>query len=209
MSRNGFISDNLYDMRDRFKRNHKEHLQSSAAPDEPSRPEEQEVPVSSPEHAGIEAAHSAPPVPKEQSNVSHLPQLTTSRNDSDAAREARDLEGRLLRDRSFADADAEYLQKYHASLEDFRSQVDSLLAELRSLSKEQSSSPDYARRVDALRLKYFHAYGKFDAMRTNRSSGSGVSGSNVNVTLPSQWGIVAGIVAAALIVSLTLIFIFG
>ena len=209
MSRNGFISDNLYDMRDRFKRNHEERLQSPAPSEESSPREEQEVLTLSKETPGSVAKTSVAEVAKEHSGVSSLPQLSSSRSNSDAAREARDLEGRLLRDRSFAEADAEYLQKYRASLEDFRSQVDSLLTELRALGKEHANSADYARRVDALRLKYFHAYGKFDAMRTNRSSSAGSSGSDVNVTLPSQWGIVAGIVAASLIVSLTLIFIFG
>lgn len=208
MSRNGFISDNLYDMRDRFKRNHEERQQSPAPRDEPSPRKEQDVLTLSKETPGSVAKSSVAEVGKEYSGVSSLPQLSSSRSSSDAAREARDLEGRLLRDRSFAEADAEYLQKYRASLEDFRSQVDSLLTELRTLGKEHADSADYARRVDALRLKYFHAYGKFDAMRANRSS-TGPSGSDVNVTLPSQWGIVAGIVAAALIVSLTLIFIFG
>ncbi|MBR7106896.1 MAG: hypothetical protein IKC89_00635 [Lentisphaeria bacterium] len=202
MSRNGFISDNLYDMRDRLKRNYEERQHSGAAPDTPE--PSQDTPVAAPRKPQPDIQ-----TKEERSVISSLPQLSSSRDNDDAAREARDLEGRLLRDCSFADADAGYLKSYHAALEDFRTSVEELLTELRSLDKEHLHPAEYAKKVDHLRLKYFHAYGKFDAVRSHRSTTSSPESSDLKVTMPSQWYLVAGIIAASLIVSLTLIFIFG
>ena len=202
MSRNGFISDNLYDMRDRLKRNHEERQQPNVIPDT------QELPQNT-GSAAPQSRQSDTKVEEERAPLSSLPQLSSSRYNDDAAREARDLEGRLLRDRSFADADAGYLKSYQAALENFQSSTEELLSELRSLDKRSLSPAEYAKKVDHLRLKYFHAYGKFDAVRSHRNGGAAASGSDVRVTMPSQWYLVAGIIAASLIVSLTLVFIFG
>ena len=98
-------------------------------------------------------------------------------------------------------------------MEEFHHAMEKILAELRDLNPSALSNDEYARRIDALRMEYFRRYGKFESLCAgSRNAAAPVGGSdcgNSTQRYPSQWGIISGIIAAALIVSLTLLFIFG
>ena len=204
MSRKGYISDNLYDMRDRFKRNHAEHIVAVPA---------QSVPAEAP--AEIVAAPASAVLPPEQpcerqQNVvsPRLPGLNDNREYGDHSRERRNLEGRLLRDLSFAEAESE---KYSRKLEAagaYRSVIAELLDELNTLDSSAKDAGSYAKELDILRIKYFHASGRFESENSMLTGKAESAGNNAPLKI-SQWPLALAIICSAVIVALTMLFIFG
>ena len=187
MSRDRFISDNLYSMRERFKRNHEENVSASAIPEEL-------MPAGKPE---------ASPMP-EPVTVNRISGISTGNSNSEIVRDIRELEGRLLRDLSFIDAENEIAQQRNKALSDFRETALNLLDKLKQEKLD-------TKEIDRLRSSYFQAYGRFEAMfelRKNQKS------SSVELPCPpaapqAVWPMVVAILLSGGLVALTLLLLFG
>ena len=106
MSRDKFISDDLYNMRERFKRNYSERSPETA-------PEKRDIPAAESESEAVKSFASRQEVPsvadaetntsnvQGKNHVSRLPQIVAAGDNSDTAKERRELEGKILRDLSF------------------------------------------------------------------------------------------------------------
>ena len=187
MSRDRFISDNLYSMRERFKRNHEENISASAIPEE------------------LMPAEKPAPVPaQEPVTVSRISGISTTNANSETVRDIRELEGRLLWDLSFIDAENEIAQQRNKTLSNFR---ETALNILDKLKQEQLDTKE----IDRLRSTYFQAYGRFEAMfelRKNQKS------SSVELPCPpaapqAVWPVVVAILLSGGLVALTLLLLFG
>ena len=187
MSRDRFISDNLYSMRERFKRNHEENISASTIPEEL-------MPAEKP----------APAPAQEPVTVSRISGISTTNANSETVRDIRELEGRLLRDLSFIDAENEIAQQRNKTLSNFR---ETALNILDKLKQEQLDTKE----IDRLRSAYFQAYGRFEAMfelRKNQKS------SSVELPCPpaapqAVWPVVVAILLSGGLVALTLLLLFG
>ena len=196
MSRDRFISDNLYSMRDRFKQNHAEHVSVPGFGDDGSK--EEIISMNSPEKSA-EIPHPSP-VSSVPSSVPRLPALAAADTDPENIRERRDLEGRLLRDLSFIETENELIRRKTDAINRFRNVAEELLNEL-------NAGKLTSRQIDLLRIKYFQAYGSFEASVSNSK--------NAEFQAPqtqksqSNWPMVAAIIISAAMVSLTLLLLFG
>ena len=187
MSRDRFISDNLYSMRERFKRNHEENVSVSTIPEEL-------MPAEKP----------APAPAQEPVTVSRISCISTTNANSEIVRDIRELEGRLLRDLSFIDAENEIAQQRNKTLSNFR---ETALNVLDKLKQEQLDTKE----IDRLRSTYFQAYGRFEArfeLRKNQKS------SSVELPCPpaapqAVWPVVVAILLSGGLVALTLLLLFG
>ena len=134
MSRDNFISDQLVDMRaklrDSYENYHQEHAESAPA----SRPE--------PETAA------AAPTP---AAVKYLPSMRKSGENSEADRERRELEGRIIHDQAALDVERELLRHKLDELETFSA----VLANART----RLNTDDVSR----IALDYFAARGRWSA----------------------------------------------
>lgn len=218
MSRNGFISDDLYNMRERFKRN--AERQSPGVTIQPSAPEvtpdvTQEAASSA--AAPVQTISLTPPSPGPENSAAEtaascgklrLPGLSVNSADSETNRERRDLEGRLLRDLSFMEVEKENLLRELRAIEQFNQTVTGQLEELKNIDNANITPAEYAKSIDRMRILYFQSFGRFDA-RNSRRNDAPASGSGSELRFPSPWPLAAGIISAAVIVSLTLIFLFG
>ena len=205
MSRDKFISDNLYNMRERFKRNHSEHLpdagNESAAPQSNSEDAENIRSFSSRnELSETTAAKAQTP----NTHVPRLPQISPSGASSETARERRDLEGRLLRDLNFVESEEDFIRQHSQNMSKFKSVIERLLTELND--KDQLD----ARKLNQLRIEYFQAYGKFDSSLAHNSLNK-VSGTmhTAQNQPASPWPLAAAIISGALIISLAMFWMFG
>ena len=215
MSRNGFISDDLYNMRERFRRNAERQAPGAAI----QVPAPEITPETAPSAAApVQSIDLTPPAPQIQENSEaetagsagkfRLPGLSVNSSDSETSRERRDLEGRLLRDLSFMEVEKENLLRELRAIEKFNQTVTGQLEELKELDRAHLSAAEYARTIDRMRILYFQSFGRFDARNSRRSDTPG-SGSSSELRFPSPWPLAAGIVFAAVTISLTLIFLFG
>ncbi|MBE6391355.1 MAG: hypothetical protein E7042_04025 [Lentisphaerae bacterium] len=186
MARDRFISDNLYNMRERFRRNHAEHLSEV--------PAENSVEVADRSSSEPVAPAPAPAVP-----APRLPSLNSSKNGDN--REKRELEGCLLRDLSFIEAEKELISNRSCAMENFRKIAEELLDEL----NQENLTP---RQTDLLRIKYFQAYGRFEAAVSRRGNAAQTTPVQ-NSASPASWPIIAAISGAAILISLTLFLLFG
>ena len=218
MSRDKFISDDLYSMRERFKRNQSVHL-SGNTPEHPEdiqaekdssglktfasqtapSPAVQSEPASTPELSAEQPQRPA------STAVRRLPQIKNSTNDTELDKEQRDLEGRLLRDLSFIEAEEKFIKMHAAHLADFKAVIERQLDEY-SISKKLDP-----RKFNQLRIEYFHAYGRFKAALSHwkSSDNSNPASSSPAPGTASNRFLAIAVLAGALIVSLTLIWLFG
>lgn len=196
MARDRFISDNLYNMRERFKRNHAEHLTFPVTPEAPTglseetNTEDVECPISKPQTVESSPASASP---------RRLPALSSSKDGDN--REKRELEGRLLRDLSFIEAEKEFIANQNYAMENFRKIAEELLNEL----NQEDLTP---RQTDLLRIKYFQAYGRFESAVSKRGNAAQTTPIPSSAA-PSSWPIIAAIAGAAILISLTLCLLFG
>ncbi|MBO5822915.1 MAG: hypothetical protein J6R86_07880 [Lentisphaeria bacterium] len=208
MSRDKFISDNLYNMRERFKRNQSMNLPGAvqqtaeAAAAETSAAEIKSF--SSPQNVEAQVAPTPPPVSPAPVSTPRLPQISAARDNSDAAREQRDLEGRLLRDLSFIEAEEEDCRRYTADMAKFRAVIE------RQLNELASQNPADMSKINRLRIEYFQSRGRFDSV-TSRKGGHGNSAPMPASAAPaaSCWPLAVAILAGTLTVSLTMLWLFG
>ena len=187
MSRDRFISDNLYNMRERFKRNHEENVSVSAVPEEL-----------------ISADKPAPAPMQEPVTVNRISGISTGNLNSEIVRDIRELEGRLLRDLSFIDAENEIAQQRNKALSNFR---ETALNVLDKLKQEKLDTKE----IDRLRSSYFQAYGRFEAMFELRKSqkSSGVELPCPPAAPQATWPMVVAILLSGGLVALTLLLLFG
>lgn len=205
MSRDKFISDNLYNMRERFKRNQSMNLPGAVqqtaenAADESSSAEIKSF--SSPQNAEVQTTQPTAPAP---ASTPRLPQISTAKDNSDAAREQRDLEGRLLRDLSFIEAEEEDCRRYTADMAKFRAVIE------RQLNELASHNPADMSKINRLRIEYFQSRGRFDSV-ASRKSGLGNHSPMPASSAPaaSIWPLAVAILAGTLTVSLTMLWLFG
>ena len=192
MSRDRFISDNLYSMRERFKRNHEETnpgsvLTENTSPANENKPVVQEEP--SPRTSAVQFRTSA----------------TASGSSADETkRDIRELEGRLMRDLSFLDAENESLRQRSKVLDNFQQTATDVLNKLH----ENGLTPG---QIDQLRNRYFQTYGRFEStfeLRNPRNSAD-VINSAAPAAVPSSWPTVAAILISGGVVALTLLLLFG
>lgn len=202
MPRDRFISDNLYNMRERFKRNHAEHQTVSDAPEADIIADKTTETPAEPEKKSFNTIDSVVSATTEtpQKTV-RLPQLAANSSSPENHRDIRELEGRLLRDLSFIDAENELIQQRSEAMKNFRNIAVDLLDELQ---KEGVSS----RQLDLIRIKYFQAYGRFDAVVSQRGNASQTTLPDAGKSIP-VWPVVSAVAGAALLISLTLIMLFG
>ena len=196
MSRDRFISDNLYSMRERFKQNHAERLPASSSPEETPEAITVQTVSPSPQTETVPAAGTvSAEIPR------RLPVLTTDSGDRENNRERRELEGRLLRDLSFIDTESALARQRTEAMERFRKVAAELLEEL--------NAPELSfRRIDLLRIKYFQAYGSFEAALSRRDHSQGEH-LQAPANPHSNWPMVTAMIVSAAIVSLTLLLLFG
>ena len=205
MSRDKFISDNLYNMRERFKRNQSMNLPGAVhqtaenVADESSSAEIKSF--SSPQNAEVQATQPTAPAP---ASTPRLPQISTAKDNSDAAREQRDLEGRLLRDLSFIEAEEEDCRRYTADMAKFRAVIE------RQLNELASHNPADMSKINRLRIEYFQSRGRFDSV-ASRKSGLGNYSPMPASSAPaaSIWPLAVAILAGTLTLSLTMLWLFG
>lgn len=198
MSRDRFISDNLYSMRERFKQNHADRLPVPSSPEETPETVTVQTDSPSPQTETVPAAGTAPATAEKPR---HLPSLTADSGDRETNRERRELEGRLLRDLSFIDTESALARQRTEAMERFRKVAAELLEELNA--PELSS-----RRIDMLRIKYFQAYGSFEAALSRRDHSQGEL-LQAPAAPRSNWPMVTAMIVSAAIVSLTLLLLFG
>ena len=178
MSRDNFISDHLVDMRAQLRDSYENFHQNR----EPEHSEHEKTQV--PETAATEE-----PVGK------YLPTIRKSNENSDADRERRDLEGRIIHDLAAVDRERELLQEQLAELEKF--------AEVLADSREKLESPDF----NQVRLNYFSARGRWIAGEKPAAT----AGATVQSAGPN-WGpywIAGAVIAGSIIVALVLIGLFS
>lgn len=192
MSRDRFISDNLYSMRERFKRNHEETNSGSVLPE--NTPYSSEIkPVVQEEQA-----------PRTSPVQTRLSAISSDSSANEKKRDIRELEGRLMRDLSFLEAENESLRQRNKILEDFHGTATEVL---KKLHEEELSSGQ----LDQLRNRYFQAYGRFESTFELRNAKSTTDMVNfaAPAAIPSSWPIVAAILISGGFVALTLLFLFG
>lgn len=204
MSRDKFISDDLYNMRERFKRSQTANLPGSVQYPEQNPPEERSSEIKT--FSSISEPHSEP----NQNAAPAAPRLPKLQNpavavSSEHSREQRDLEGRLLRDLSFIEAEEKFTGMYSENLTGFRLIIERQLDEL-----SRADTLD-ERKLNQLRIEYFQASGRFEAaIMRSRNINHAAASSPVSQTAPqSQWPLAAAIVIGALTVSLTMLWLFG
>lgn len=210
MSRDKFISDDLYNMRERFKRSQTANLPGSVQYPEQNPPEESSSEIKT------FSSHSEPhpqrqdAVPGPGQYPPHAPRLPKLQNpavavSSEHSREQRDLEGRLLRDLSFIEAEEKFTGMYSENLTGFRLIIERQLDEL-----SRTDTLD-ERKLNQLRIEYFQASGRFEAaIMRSRNINHAAASSPVSQTAPqSPWPLAAAIVIGALTVSLTMLWLFG
>lgn len=192
MSRDRFISDNLYSMRDRFKQNHAEHGSVPGHSGDESKEEiiSMNSPAIPPENSSPAPASSAP----------RLPALAAADTDPENIRERRDLEGRLLRDLSFIETENELIRRKTDAINRFRNVAEELLNEL-------NAGKLTSRQIDLLRIRYFQSYGSFEASVSDSKPAEFQTPQTQRS--PSNWPMVAAIIISAAMVSLTLLLLFG
>ena len=218
MSRDKFISDDLYSMRERFKRNQSVHL--SGNPSDPQENMQAGKEVSELKTFASQTAPSpaVPPnpastsgIPEEQTPRSastaapRLPRMTQSGNSSELDKEQRDLEGRLLRDLSFIEAEEKFIKMHAGKLAEFKAVVE------RQLDEFSASDKLDTRKFNQLRIEYFHAYGRFKAALShwNSSGSSHPVSPSTSIGSASDWKLAIAVFAGALTVSLTMLWLFG
>ena len=206
MSRDKFISDSLYNMRDSFKRNHIEHQPTTGAGDDTADSSEiNSISREIPEPIGETAVKTTASAPK-----MHLPQLAGFRNDGEAGRDRRDLEGRLLRDLSFIEAEEVFAEQHTAALKRFKSVIEKELSQLQELDKSNSDPAVFKSAIERLRIEYFHSSGRFEAEVSRRNaSNKFATPAEINMRPAPAWQVPAAIIASAIIVSLTMLMLFG
>ena len=203
MSRDKFISDNLYNMRERFKRNQSMNLPGAVQQTAENAAEESSSAeiksFSSPQNTEVQTTQAPAPA-----SAPRLPQISTAKDNSDAAREQRDLEGRLLRDLSFIEAEEEDCRRYTADLAKFRAVIE------RQLNELASRNPADMSKINRLRIEYFQSRGRFDSV-FYRKIGHNNSLQTQNTVAPatSSWQLAAAILIGTLTVSLTMLWLFG
>lgn len=204
MSRDKFISDDLYNMRERFKRSQTANLPGSVQYPEQNPPEERSSEIKT--FSSISEPHSEP----NRNAVPAAPRLPKLQNpavavSSEHSREQRDLEGRLLRDLSFIEAEEKFTGMYSENLTGFRLIIERQLDEL-----SRTDTLD-ERKLNQLRIEYFQASGRFEAaIMRSRNINHAAASSPVSQTAPqSPWPLAAAIVIGALTVSLTMLWLFG
>ena len=208
MSRDKFISDDLYNMRERFKRNHSERSPETA-PDRKNIPaaENDSEPVKSfasrqesPSAADAAADANVP----EKTHISRLPQIVTAGDNSDTARERRELEGKMLRDLSFIESETTFIREHTMTLEKFRTTIERLLDELSNRERLDE------RKISQLRSEYFQACGRFESsINHNGHRQNSNTASTVQTPAANQWALATAIIISALIVSFTMLWLFG
>lgn len=210
MARDKFISDDLYSMRERFKRNHSEHLTEPAhdradtvsaenAPDTVKSFSSQQNTTPTAVMPELPAADSI-----RKASVPRLPQIVASGDNSDSSRERRELEGKMLRDLSFVESEEEFIREHAETLAKFRATIERLL---NGLTNEEQ--PD-VKKINQLRIEYFQACGRFESSLAHNSSSqnSGTSPA-VPTSAVSSWPLAAAIISGAVLMTLTLIWLFG
>ena len=204
MPRKDFINDSLINMSDRFKRHYDEfHNRQVSAAAENSDVETDAVSEKTAEY------------PRLNERV-EMPVVKGAFDHTEIERERRDLEGRLLRDIAFVKAEQEMILHRKDAADEFYSVLQRELENLRGLENTPAlSEGECRRRTDALRAAYFKAYGKFSAVVSAGSQAAGgvsvnpaASGENNNGSRKWVAAIVSGMIISALIIAVTLIFIF-
>ena len=185
MSKNDYISDNLFTMRDRLR-------ESTAAIREAA--EQKKVQEQSPENTP--QASSAP--------QQTIPESTMDRRTKEGLQAKQDLAGRLARDLAKTDAlIAEHEQKLK-ELTKVQASLQSLEKELAQLTPAGSSGL-FAAETDRLRLEYFRICGTLEALATVKTAGSAGSErydtKKENTALTAAWIIGGAILAGALILA--------
>ena len=199
MSRDKFISDDLYNMRERFKRNHSELL-----PDAPHSDGETPENIRSFSSRNESSETTAAKAQTHTTHIPRLPQISASGENSETARERRDLEGRLLRDLNFVESEEDFIRKHSENMSKFKSVIERLLAELTDLDQLD------ARKLNQLRIEYFQAYGKFDSSLAHNSLNKTSGTTQTAQSQPaSSWPLAAAIISGALIISLAMFWMFG
>ena len=212
MSRDKFISDNLYNMRERFKQNQSANLSGAVQKSYDVQIEESasaEIKsFGSPQNADITdnaaAEKIVPAVQNAPVSTPRLPQISGVRDNSDAAKEQRDLEGRLLRDLSFIEAETEFCRQYSSDMAKFRAVIE------RQLNELSAQNPADMQKLNCLRIEYFQSRGRFDSVMS-RKNGTGNSLQTQNPAAPATtcWPLAVAILLGTLMVSLTMICLFG
>ena len=167
MSREDFLSSNLYGMRDRLRRN-SERIQT----EKEGRKGEPEAAASSPVTERETAPLPPPEKPVEKSSatpgepeISLLPVMNIPHEGSAVGKERRELEGNLLRDCAYADELLQNRRRELQAVEEFRNGLYRQLRALREFDGEgrRLSEKEYARHIVRMRGEYFYASGKFEA----------------------------------------------
>lgn len=208
MARDKFISDDLYNMRERFKRNHSEHL-TDPSHDNPDTVSAENVPdmvksfSSRRDTRSSVTESSSGPAALEKAPVSRLPQIVAAGDDSDISRERRELEGKMLRDLSFVESEETFIREHAATLEKFRTTVERLLNELTDPER-----PDTGK-INKLRIEYFQARGRFESSLAHNSSNRNTNAASAKqASTTSQWPLAIAIISGALLMSVTMIWLF-
>ena len=116
----------------------------------------------------------------------------------------KELEGKILRDLSFIESETAFIREHSMTLEKFRNTIERLLDELTGQDR-----PD-ERKICQLRIEYFQACGRFESsMSHNGQSQNSKTIQSASSPASSQWALAAAIVTGALMVSFTMLWLFG
>jgi hypothetical protein len=186
MSRKVYISDNLVDMREHFKRNYeKVHGENAAENDSPAFPDEEDKVV--------------PPT------ETYLPSVKNKNADDSFSRDRRELEGMILHDLALADQKLKLLNEKISELETFRNILDD---ERDRLSKSVESADSAG--IGMLRMEYFSAKGRWEAFdQQEYIPEKGSSYSPVSENRSSSLLAACAVLAGSIIISLVLIGLFS
>ncbi len=189
MPRNDFISDNLVNMRERFRQNAAagNSTASSTGPDAPQ--PENTAPVLP-----------APPAAPTSGNTGR---------DDERERVRRDLEGRILRDLAAARAELARLAGRREELSRFEQELAREWEEFRRLTP---GSAEYAGQLDRLRIEYFRQTGGVSALLVPAMPAAGAAADSAPSTFRRRAAetlpLTLAILFAALIVAAAIILTF-
>lgn len=229
MSREDFLSSNLYGMRDRLRRN-TERIQAekgqrevendtagdAAAAVMPEEPPVQQVPAPdadvNPAAAPAEVPEKSAPRPPVEDDVddcdagiSLLPTISIPHEGSAAGRERREFEGSLLRDCAFADELLQRSRRDLQALQEFRSTLFCQLRALRELDEKGRGmkEQEYSRQLARLRGEYLYGSGKFDAVIKRGEKITPPAPAAANSVLPKRFTLylILGLLFNALIIA--------
>jgi hypothetical protein len=192
MSRKVYISDNLVDMREHFKRNYeKVHGENATENDSPAFPDEEDKVV--------------PPEKIVPPTETYLPSVKNKNADDSFSRDRRELEGMILHDLALADQKLKLLNEKISELETFRNILDDERDRLFKSGERADSAG-----IGMLRMEYFSAKGRWEAFdQQEYIPEKGSSYSPVSENRSSSLLAACAVLAGSIIISLVLIGLFS